>query len=202
MKNVLLSLMFITTVSVVNHSQAQAFDMGNKVFSVGYGFPNLNKSLFKSYEDYADFKVTGYGPLHLKFEYGISERVGIGLSINHVSSAVSYKDSSLNSMGNMQTYDYKMKWNSTKFNARVNYHFSNSDVFDAYVGVGFGYGFSGAKWTTNDPDADNLSFKSVLPIGFETTLGGRYYFSDQLGAYAEVGLAKSVVQFGLVLKLE
>jgi hypothetical protein len=34
----------------------------------------------------------------------------------------------------------------------------------------------------------------------EITVGARYYFMEHLGAYMEVGAAKSVVQVGLVGK--
>lgn len=188
--------------TVQQASNAQAFDMGNKVFSLGYGFPNLNKSLFKIYDTETNFKVTGYGPLHAKFEYGISEKIGLGLSINHVTSSMSYQDSLLDQNLNYKLYDYKLKWSSTKFNARVNIHFANSDVLDAYWGIGFGYGISSTKWTTNDPDFGNSSFKNPLAIGFESTLGARYYITDNIGAYCEVGFAKSITQFGVVFKLE
>ena len=34
-------------------------------------------------------------------------------------------------------------------------------------------------------------------MGFETTIGARYYFTDNIGLYAETGLAKAVIQAGL-----
>jgi len=39
-----------------------------------------------------------------------------------------------------------------------------------------------------------------MPFGFEFTLGARYFFSNNIGVYAEVGAAKSVMQGGLVAK--
>ncbi len=166
-----------------------AFKEGDNIVSIGYGFPNLNKSLFKAFDTYTEFKVTGIGPLHLKAEHAITDNFGIGLSINGVSSTMSYKDAS---------YSYKYAWTSVKFNARFNYHFVSSETFDPYIGIGAGYGFASGKWSGTG--TSNTTIKNPLAIGFEGTAGCRYYFSPNIGAYAEIGLAKSVMQAGLCFK--
>jgi hypothetical protein len=38
------------------------------------------------------------------------------------------------------------------------------------------------------------------PIAFELTYGGRYYFTDNIGVYGEIGIARSYLQLGLCAK--
>lgn len=179
-------------------ANAQAFGEGTMVFSVGYGFPNLNKSIFNAYNIEDNFTVKGMGPLHAKFEYGISEKIGIGLSMNHVSASVGFDD--FDDI-DQKTYNYKLAWNNTKINARLNFHFANTDKLDVYWGFGFGYGFGSYKWTTTDPDFNDNKLEVLIPIGFESTIGARYYVTDNIGIYSEVGFAKSIVQFGLAVRI-
>ena len=72
---------------------------------------------------------------------------------------------------------------------------------DPYWGIGAGY--KTGKWTfdSNDPDFGKTAFKTPIPFGFETTVGLRYYFTDMIGFYAELGIAKSVIQGGIAIKL-
>lgn len=186
------AVLFAFALTQKSSLKAQAFETGSNIISAGYGAPNLNKTLFKIYEDENDYALKGYGPIHLKYEHAVSDRIGLGLSINHVASSISYK--------NLYNYDYKLNFSSTKFNARVNVHFFSSETFDAFWGVGVGYGTSTSKWTTNDPDDSNVSFSNPIPIGLESTLGARYFFSENIGLYAEIGFAKSIVQGGLSFK--
>jgi opacity protein-like surface antigen len=145
--------------------------------------------LADAFNDYSDIRTSGIGPLHGKIEYGVSEKVGVGLSVNFVSSTFKFND-------NAAAYNYSTNRTSVKFNFRVNYHFSPSEKFDPYVGVGFGYGDSRWKTESNDPDY-NFDYSNPIPIGFETTLGARLFVTPRIGFYAEAGVAKSFVQFGL-----
>jgi len=85
--------------------------------------------------------------------------------------------------------------------ARMNIHFGSSDKLDVYWGFGIGYRTNNFKYYTTDPDDETvLAWKALLPIGFETTMGVRYYLTDNIGIYAEAGLGKSVAQAGLAIK--
>ncbi|MEK6616065.1 MAG: hypothetical protein AABZ32_08145 [Bacteroidota bacterium] len=43
------------------------------------------------------------------------------------------------------------------------------------------------------------SIPGFSPFGFEMTIGVRYYFVDGFGVYTEMGIAKSIIQAGLVV---
>src|SRR5688572_25566869 len=70
--------------ATANSAKAQAFEEGVSVAQIGYGFPNLGKSLLTT-TDETDYKAFGFGPMHARFEYGITDTWGIGVSINVVS---------------------------------------------------------------------------------------------------------------------
>lgn len=195
----LFSLALLSVLLLINqqHVKAQAFQQEDVVFSLGYGMPNLTKSVFKAAFEGENANVSGFGPLHAKVEYGISDKIGIGLSINHVSTKfdAQYFDDVAN-----RNYFANYNYNSTKFNLRTNIHFSNSDKLDAYWGFGVGYGIGSVSVSTNDPDLEDLDL-SGGGLGFESTLGLRYFVTENVGLYTEVGFAKSIIQFGLNYKL-
>jgi opacity protein-like surface antigen len=184
--------LFLTCSSKLN---AQAFMPGDFIISAGYGTPNLSKSVFKTWENYSDYNLSGFGPLHLKGEYAVAEHFGLGVSVNYSNTKITFDD---------QGYNYTLKYNPLSVNIRGNVHFGSNDKFDPYLGIGVGYGYR--KWDLNssDPDAneflDNISSISI-PIGLEATLGARYYFTDNIGVFVEAGPAKSLVQLGLSFKL-
>ena len=82
----------------------------------------------------------------------------------------------------------------------MNIHFGVKEKLDPYWGIAAGYRIASYTQTSTDPDYDFESFTSPLNVGFETTLGLRYYFTDNIGVYGEIGLAQSVLQLGLAVK--
>ncbi|MCX6273371.1 MAG: hypothetical protein NTU44_19555 [Bacteroidetes bacterium] len=179
-----------------------SFDQGNIVISAGYGFPNLTKSVYKAYSSYLDYKVTGTGPIHVKVEYGITESFGIGLSVNNVSTKVSWQDEGYDTAFNPVKYESGFKFHAIAFNVRGNYHFIREDNLDLYAGLGLGYNSSKSEYYTNDPySLGNLTISALIPLGLEFSVGIRYYFTDNIGVYMEVGAAKSIIQGGLAIKI-
>jgi hypothetical protein len=184
----LFAMILMAMVSQV--SFGQAFEQGTKVVSVGYGFGNLNRALFKTYESMGGYKYSGMGPLFAKFEYGVSDKIGLGLNIAHINANVKYGTGSSQS---------EIDWKNTSALLRMNIHFSNSDKLDAFWGAGLGYRFGSWKFKNEDSSIDEV-MPNIIPLGFETTIGVRYFFIENLGIYAEAGIAKAPIQFGLNAK--
>jgi opacity protein-like surface antigen len=182
--------------------KASAFGQGKSIVSIGYGFPNLGKSFFKTYESYSDYKVTGFGPMHIKYEYGVSDKIGLGLSVNIVTFKVAWTETPWSSADSTASYEHRIKSSAYSALARMNLHFATQAKIDPYWG--FGLGYSGRKYTyeTDDPNYpdDTFSLTNLIPLGFESTIGCRFYFTDNIGAYIEAGFSKSIVQGGLVAK--
>lgn len=182
----------------ITHSYAQ---VGQNTVSVGAGFPNLPKFFFNYLNTEKNFKATGTGPFHLKYENLVKPWLGLGLSINHMTYSVSYSQDVLDTnLGRVYPNKINISSNNTAFNLRANIHFLNSEKTkknDLYWGMGIG--FRTGKLIIDSEYKDyqpKLDLPSLSRLGFEASLGYRHFFDENLGLYAELGLAKSIFQFG------
>jgi opacity protein-like surface antigen len=202
MRKQILSLIAVVVLSAVSTTlYAQAFQQGKSSIQLGYGFGNFSQAYFQTYEtNYPDeFSYKGTGPFFVKYEYAVTDKIGLGLNIAYIGAEVSYVDK-----GHVTTsgafYKQTITWTSTSFLARMNLHFGDNEKFDPFWGFGMGYRTGTYKYDDNDPNYDNSEkAKSIIPFGFETTVGARFYFTDNIGIYAETGLAKAVFQGGITL---
>ncbi|MBC8045336.1 MAG: outer membrane beta-barrel protein [Fimbriimonadaceae bacterium] len=172
-------------------TRAQAFEEGNSTISVGYGFPNLVGAIFNAYETYEQYDAKSLGPIFGKYEYAVSDNIGVGLNIGYSQTTVTYV---------LGTYNEEFKYSSLGILARINWHFGDSDNFDPYAGFGLGYRTGNYTFTSDDPNAQEVTLDTPIPFGMEITVGSRYFFTDNFGAYAELGFAKAPFQIGLVGK--
>lgn len=184
-----------------NGGSDNAFSEGKMIISAGYGAPNLTKSLFKIYEGFLGFKLTGLGPIHAKFEYAVTDKIGLGVSLNYVQTQVEWTDSYLDNNLNSVDYALGFKGSSLSANARMNLHFGKSKKLDPYWGFGFGYRSNSYAFYSDYVGATPLVISGGIPLGFETTFGMRYYFTDNIGLYFEAGISKSILQGGLAIKI-
>jgi outer membrane protein len=180
------------------------FVKGSSSISIGYGFLSPYKKLFKLSNGFAatgtTAKFSALGPIGLTYEYGVSEKIGIGVQVAYstLKNVTTEKD------GNGPGKDYieTQKLDQLSVILRGNYHFGSSAKFDPYAGLGLGYGNFKYSITDNDPTSGALGTLAV-PTAFGITgqLGAKYYFSSNVGAYAEVGyLAGSFAQVGVSFK--
>jgi opacity protein-like surface antigen len=186
-----------------NKAEAQSFEQGNILVSAGYGFGNFYKTFFKVFNDEQGYKTGSFGPIYVKGEYAMSDKVGLGANFAFIKNHAEYN------FNNPTTGNpYKATLDRTAFsvNGRVNFHFANGDQIDPYFGVGAG--FRSANWAIGDTDPDytpsdlaDFNLGSNTGIGFETTFGIRYYPMPMLGIYTEIGMAKSFLQLGLTYRL-
>jgi outer membrane protein W len=178
------------------YDEGTTFYQGAVVVNAGYGFPNLFKSVLKLSDGFGGTtKTTGWGPASLGFEYGVGEKIGIGVQLG-ISSVKQTDDGG-------GGYTSETKLNSFSALARLNYHFGNSEKFDPYVGAGIGYNNFKFTFKDNDGDPSNDDVVSLpVPVAITGALGARYYFSPGVGIYAEAGyVAGAVLQAGVVFKL-
>lgn len=211
------SLMLIGLIFAQHNSHAQAFEEGKSYVSASYGvgtFFSLGfgavKSLIKEVIPNASgIKLSTLGPICGKYEYAVSKHLGLGLGINYISNDINYVDSYTTSNGQYTVINkYEVSRTSLSFLARANVHLGDHEKLDPYFGAGIGYRYEtwGQEYSfsSTDPNAkssehDLPSFPGI-PFGLEATFGLRYLFTPNVGAFAEVGFAKSVLQAGIVGK--
>ena len=123
-------------------------------------------------------------PIAIHAEYGISDVISVG----GYAAFTSFDSAS---------YD----WNYTIFGARGAYHFgellSLPDEFDLYGGVGiFTYSI-----TVKNNNGDRFTGGIDDGIHFGLHAGARYYFTDNIAAFAELSHEISYLQLGVSIKL-
>ncbi|MFA4851905.1 MAG: hypothetical protein WC868_09635 [Bacteroidales bacterium] len=186
-------------------SFSQAVKEGTSIVDVTYGWPNLYTNIFKAAVDQANsigLSATGFGPIGIKYEYMVAEKVGIGCIFNYANSTVKYQlNQTVN--GTPTTYNYEFSAQRIRAMAKFSFHFGNSEKFDGYTTIALGYFSSPWKWESNDTSyvSSSVDISSLFPVAARVAVGGRYYFTDNIGALMEFGLGGGgLLEFGVTAK--
>lgn len=187
-------------------------EQGNMIVDLYYGFPNFGKTLWKVLEDdssNANTKATGIGPLGGRFEYMIADNLGFGVDINYLSNGFEYDytssvyDTTTSTFVN-QTYHVTYTKQKLRIMARLNYHFVQTDVVDAYVGFGAGYKHKINKFTSTNPNDSESELEAglnLVPVSIRICLGTRFFFTENIGINMELGAGGGpLLSGGLSLK--
>ncbi|HEX8330316.1 MAG TPA: hypothetical protein VF629_22485, partial [Hymenobacter sp.] len=124
---------------------------------------------------------------------------GVGPGAISVGGLVGYQNFRYNYPGT----DFKATWNHIVVLARGAYHynFTEDPRLDTYGGVSLGLRAVTYKNTFLDStpadEPDDYGGLSVAPGIF---VGGRYFLTDHLGAFAELGYDMSYLKFGLTAR--
>ena len=190
MKKLILPLLALTMMLAPKKSNAQAIEEGNVIIDAYYGFPNLYSTIFKAaYEssNSTGFTLGSQGPLGIRAEYLITDKVGFGIDLGMNSSSISKSEADINT--NI-IYDYKFSTRKIGAIFTFNYHFVENDKLDAYFVVGGGYGNRNFKFTSTDPNYIEESVESLIPISYKIGVGMRYFFTENIGANLALGLGQ------------
>ena len=123
-------------------------------------------------------------PISVSYEKAVTENISVGAIVGYSSSKYVY----------FTTDEYKYTY--ILIGARGNYHFATSEKFDPYAGVTLGYNIVSV---TAPGSGGNYNAKgSALLAGGQ--LGANYYFSSNLGAFAELGYGIGILTIGISAK--
>jgi len=188
-------------------------EQGNFIIDPYAGIPNWANSILYNQYDGDDatvhnYKINGgllsYGG---RFEYMISDNMGVGADVNYEVSGFNYDYDTVVYNATTTNYDpvtYNLDYRAKKLRAmfRLNYHFVQNDRVDAYAGFAGGYKYVNRVYTTSNPNGydDNLS-GALIPVAFRIAIGTRVYFTDNIGAMVELGaFGGALLQFGVSAK--
>ncbi|MEO6903228.1 MAG: hypothetical protein ABI315_08750 [Bacteroidia bacterium] len=189
-------------------ASGNCFDENTRIINLGVGLGGFGNS-------YYNYKGSGYSsgstPLFsLSYEQAIPDRVGPGyigagvyLGFRNVYSKYDYDYFYNNYKGR---YYYRNNWNAYTIAGRGAYHWDelSSDKGELYGGMMIGIQIRSYNYTSNDPDPthyDNGRVNEGAVYGaFSIFAGGRYYFSNKVAVYAEVGSGISFLTGGLSFK--
>lgn len=145
--------------------------------------------------------IGGYGfygsatiPFYGMFEMGVSPKISVGAMIGYTGST---EENSF----------VKASYSYIPIAIRGSYHFLEGQKnLDAYAGAGLGYSIVSSSVTYTDPDLNRFGFGSFSASGSYMFVdlhgGGRYFFSPNFAAMAELGYsAIGYVRVGVTYKL-
>jgi len=171
-----------------------------RVISIGFGPQNSEFGNFggplKSTEIYNISSISSSAVFHGKLEFFLNKHFGIGANVNY--STLSYYYSFLNYATNQEKV-FPINLQTFNLNVRVNYHLFYLKELDVYLGAGTGLRLVKKNLLIDDEPTNN---KSGFLREYETSLGVRYLANGLLGAYLEIGLSRSLIQFGLSLNIK
>lgn len=177
MKTIFL-LMTVVMTTLVN---AQPFQKGTTAANIGIGLGTTLGGL-----------GTARPAISVSLDHGFWEVGGPGsISLGGYLGNTGYK---YTDMG------YTAKWNYFIVGVRGAYHyngFTNLPDLDVYGGAMLGYNI--VRYTAEGGGGD-LANNYGSGAGFSGFLGGRWFFSDRVGAYAELGYGVSILAVGLTFK--
>jgi hypothetical protein len=136
-------------------------------------------------------------PIELSGEYFIMENISVGGFIGGSKSELEVKVPGHN---DYETFSYSY------FNIGTigNYHFLNQEKLDFYAGARLGYVGLKLKYDedefNSDFDIDGLGARSSGVLA-GAHVGGRYFFTDQFAANAELGYGIAILKIGISYKI-
>ncbi len=198
MKNKLTKLFAIAALALATSfsSSAQVVEEGTSHVFLGYGAPNFPGLLFTALGSGSG--GSSIGPLVLSYQYGIKDKISIGGQIGYCS-ATSPSLTGVDANFKATSYTYSMSL--INIMAVGNYHYLESDRADLYSGLGVGYGIITTS-TDGNPGVGPTAIPTIAGTTYQLNLlGFRYMFSDNIGAYTELGFGlNGLAQVGLSAK--
>lgn len=184
-----LTLLFIG-LSAMMATRAQQFQKGTNVVSAGIG---LGSSILS-------YSGTSQTPaISLQYERGVWDVGGPGvISLGGYAGFKGYKYS-----GKYGSYNFEQKWNYTVIGVRSAYHYNGlkADKVDLYGGVMLSYNILKYSYTDNSGQGVYSGAGSYgSAAGFSIYIGGRYFFTDNLAAFMELGYGVAYLNLGVALK--
>jgi hypothetical protein len=183
------ALAFLATTLFATISHAQFFKKGTNVVSAGIGLGG----------HFGSFSYGSQTPgISVQFEKGIWETGGPGvISLGGYAGIKGYKHS-----GSSGSYHYDEKWNYTVIGVRSAYHYNgiNNEKFDVYGGLMLSYNILSYKFSDNGGTSTYKGGSYGSTLGFSAYVGGRYLFTENLGAFAELGYGVSYLTLGAALR--
>lgn len=132
-------------------------------------------------------------PVSVSYEYGIKDELFDEKSSLGIGAYLGYA-------ANKYAYTGNYGWDYTYFilGARGALHYQLVDKLDTYAGLMLGYNSTGSSaygdWGNNKFPASNSALLWSIYIG------GRYYFTESIGGFAELGYGIAYLQLGVSFK--
>ncbi len=172
MKKIVIAV--VLSLLLINFSFGQAFEKGNWNIDVdlgaaAYGVQTTNTIVIGALTfTQTDGDGTASTVFRLGGEYGISDRIGLGLKLGTSNYFIAEEDK-----------DTVKSVRSTDFALNFNFHMLNAQKNDLFLTLGFGV--ANGKWEYQNSPGIFLSYISGSGSYFTLGLTDRIFFSDHIG---------------------
>ncbi len=193
-------LIFIAVVLFPNQLTARGKDSTalkrRLIISLGIGDPAMiyiDNFINNGYKFKGGQKVVPQvKPIYAKVEFRVLRHMGIGVDL-------SYDDyEAQRAPSTSTTFANAYKGYTFVGDIRINRHIHLIKRLDLYFGIGLGYQIQSI---TNIINTRSLPKVGSNNFAFELTIGGRFYITKRIGIYIEGGIARSILQGGLAVRL-
>jgi hypothetical protein len=166
------------------------FIKGKNFYDVYAGFPNSFKNQWKEFENFGSFKNTSIIPLGIKFERALTNEFGVIAGITYISGKSNWKVAYLDSASGIKNlYEKGFSYSAPAFFVGISNHPFTNDFLDIYINGGIGYTMS--SFTPYSKELVNYHLEKptkISPIYYAANFGIRYYLSNQVAIFANVGV--------------
>jgi hypothetical protein len=97
--------------------------------------------------------------------------------------------------------EYGFNYSSVVFQARGTYHYQFIENFDSYAGLGLGLRYVNSSAFGIHPVNDGIEPRDGLHPVASIFIGGRYFFTETVAAFAEAGIGVSYLTLGVTFRL-
>jgi hypothetical protein len=166
------------------------------IISLGIGGPV--RTYLDNYVHNGSFKsnpsvIPLTNPLYAKIEYRFLHHLGVGVDMSYDDYVARQAPTSSTTFKN----EYRGHTFISDLRLNKHFHFFKKRL-DLYIGAGVGYEIQAIA---NIIKTQSLPKINANSISFELTIGGRFYFTKRIGIYIEGGIARSILQGGLAIRI-
>lgn len=164
--------------------------------SVGYGFPNIDKTYLPEYYDVYPGTVSQSGPFTGSLDYQFSRRMSIGIMVTHGTVSAPYYDYYSSS----EIPVFKARLESWSFMFNLIRYIPISQKATPYMRTAIGIN----SWEQDYTDANGNKI-AIAPVGlpdlaYQAGIGAKFNLSKKAGLYVEAGYGKYILHGGLSVK--
>lgn len=187
MKGILAVVVALVLVCNLASAQKSIYRKGQNVAQVGIGIGGIG-----GFYGTSSLPVISAG-----VEFGIHEFVSVGGILGYSTSKYEYP---FIFVGQKGVYSYKYSYITIA--GRGSYHLPlDIQNTDLYAGVGLGYTIVSSKVDGKTPSGLVIAGASGSYFFFGVHAGGRYYFSQSVAGYAELGYGFGILNVGVAFRI-
>ncbi|MCL2728113.1 MAG: hypothetical protein FWD56_06995 [Bacteroidales bacterium] len=183
-KNLFVTIFICTLIGFTASAQQPTFLKGDMAVNAGIGFGG------SYYGWYTGSGVSKIPFLSISAEYCIMDNLFDERSSLGVGALLGYTQATVKDL---------WKWSDIVIGARGALHYALVDKLDTYAGVMLGYDIYRSKYI--GPGSSYVhDGAGSSKVSYALYAGARYYFTDAIGAFAELGFGYTILNVGIALK--